>query len=121
MTVLLSAKSLEPTPSAVPTATADQQHNENDDKKSCGVHVALHLGDKRGPRCPGITKDQKAPVPARQQSAPSAERQRRMDRKSSELTLPRYVYDKCPAKNFDCTRQARKCKGWEDAGGLCGP
>ena len=32
---------LEPAPSAVPTATADQQHYEDNDQKSCGVHIVL--------------------------------------------------------------------------------
>jgi hypothetical protein len=51
--MLLSAKSLEPASSAVPNA-ADKQHYDDNDQKSCGVHVVLLLGDKRGPRGQGI-------------------------------------------------------------------
>jgi hypothetical protein len=35
------AKSLEPASPAVPTAAPDQQHYDNDDQKSCGVHIVL--------------------------------------------------------------------------------
>jgi len=46
--VAYSAKSLEPAPSAVETA-ANKQHYDDNDQKSCGVHIVLLLGDKRGP------------------------------------------------------------------------
>jgi hypothetical protein len=44
----IRAKSLEPASSAVPNA-ADKQHYDDSDQKSCGIHVVLLLGDKRGP------------------------------------------------------------------------
>ena len=68
--VAYSAKSLEPTPSAIKTA-ANKQHYDDNDQKSCGVHIVLLLGDKRGPRGQGIPKDQnqhftKAVAPSRE-------------------------------------------------------
>jgi hypothetical protein len=35
------AQRLVPTPSAIPTAAAKEQHKEDNDQKSCGVHFAL--------------------------------------------------------------------------------
>jgi len=35
------AKSLEPASSAIPTAAADKQHYDDDDQKSCRVHIVL--------------------------------------------------------------------------------
>jgi hypothetical protein len=55
--VTYTAKSLEPAPSAVETA-ANKQHDDDNDQKSCGVHIVLLSGDKRGPRGQGIPKDQ---------------------------------------------------------------
>jgi hypothetical protein len=40
---------LEPAPTPIPTAAADQQHNNDNDQKSSGVHVVL-LKVKRGLR-----------------------------------------------------------------------
>ena len=60
--VAYSAKSLEPAPSAVETA-ANKQHYDDNDQKSCGVHIVLLSGDKRGPRGQGIPKDQMGPAP----------------------------------------------------------
>ncbi len=47
-TVAYSAESLEPAPSAV-QAAANKQHYDENDEESCGVHIVLLLGDKRGP------------------------------------------------------------------------
>ena len=62
MTTSYSAKSLEPAPSAVPNRRRQATYDDND-QKSCGVHIVLLLGDKRGPRGQGIPKDQKGPAP----------------------------------------------------------
>jgi len=38
---------LVPASAAIPTAAADQQHNDDNDQKCLGIHIAL-LGMKRG-------------------------------------------------------------------------
>jgi hypothetical protein len=53
-TVAYSAESLEPAPSAVKPAAGKQHYNDNN-QKSCGVHIALPLGDKRADHRPGYS------------------------------------------------------------------
>ena len=41
---LISPKNLEPASSAVPATAADKQYHDDNDQKSCGVHIVLPLG-----------------------------------------------------------------------------
>ena len=45
------ARSLVPAPSAIPAATAEEQHKEDNDQKSCGVHFALLSRTVRAAAC----------------------------------------------------------------------
>jgi len=38
-------RSLEPASSAVPAAAADKQYHDDNDQKSCGVHIVLPLAN----------------------------------------------------------------------------
>jgi hypothetical protein len=44
----VSYRALKPAPAAIPTATAEKQHDDNDDQKSCGVHSVLRKSPNQG-------------------------------------------------------------------------
>jgi hypothetical protein len=44
-----SYPALKPAPAAIPTATADKQHDDNDDQKSCRVHSVLRKSPNQRP------------------------------------------------------------------------
>jgi hypothetical protein len=44
-----SYRALKPASAAIPTATAEKQHDDNDDQKSCGVHSVLRKSPNQGP------------------------------------------------------------------------
>ena len=54
------AAALKPASPAVPTTTADKQHYDYDDQKSCGVHTILLIADERD-RGPCNPKNQRGP------------------------------------------------------------
>jgi hypothetical protein len=45
----LPVGALKPASAAIPTATAEKQHDDNDDQKSCGVHSVLRKSQSAAP------------------------------------------------------------------------